>query len=544
MDAPQPDGRRASVIRLLRLALDLGADTVGGAWTADELELAELARQAPASSRTDIATARDAILRGSDPLGGRLCELWSAADRRSHGVFYTDPVVVEPMLDWVMARGPERLVDPGCGSGRFAASAIRRRPDLPVVAVDLDPVATVLTRATLAAVHAQDATVLQTDYTNLVLPAIAGRTAFVGNPPYVRHHDLSTAAKSWAVAVGRQLGQRVSSLAGLHAHFYLATALYAKPGDIGCFVTSSEWLDVGYGSIIRSLLLDGLGATALHVIDPRAIPFADAMVTAAIACFEVGTVSDGIRVRRVESPAALASLELGEFVDRDALTGRHRWSPLLQQAAHHRPDEDWISLGDIARVHRGAVTGANGFFVLSPTQARAHGIEAWCRPVISGAKEILDAGGIVKAGPRTKLLLDVPADADRASHPQLDAYLKLGEVPRDDQPPISTRYVTSRRRPWWNLGLAPPPPIVATYMTRQAPAFALNPDGLAVINIAHGIYPTRPLTDAQLVTLVTALNQARASFRGSGRTYYGGLEKFEPGEMEALPVPMHATSRR
>jgi len=75
-------------------------------------------------------------------------------------------------------------------------------------------------------------------------------------------------------------------------------------------------------------------------------------------------------------------------------------------------------------------------------------------------------------------------------------------------------------------------------MARQAPLFALNPDGLALLNIGHGIYPNYRSTDDELVLLVSALNGAREQFRGAGRTYHGGLEKFEPGEMEALPVPI------
>jgi hypothetical protein len=74
-------------------------------------------------------------------------------------------------------------------------------------------------------------------------------------------------------------------------------------------------------------------------------------------------------------------------------------------------------------------------------------------------------------------------------------------------------------------------------MARQAPAFALNPDGLVLINIAHGLYPEHPLAHEQLSALVQALNDARNSFRGSGRTYHGGMEKFEPRELEALLIP-------
>ena len=57
----------------------------------------------------------------------------------------------------------------------------------------------------------------------------------------------------------------------------------------GAFITAAEWLDVNYGSVLRSMLADGLGATAVHVIDAGARPFADALATGAITCFRVGS---------------------------------------------------------------------------------------------------------------------------------------------------------------------------------------------------------------------------------------------------------------
>jgi adenine-specific DNA-methyltransferase len=103
---------------------------------------------------------------------------------------------------------------------------------------------------------------------------------------------------------------------------------------------------------------------------------------------------------------------------------------------------------------------------------------------------------------------------------------------------VSERYISMHRRPWWYLGPSPRPPILATYMARQAPVFALNPDRLALVNIGHGIYPVDELSDERLAILVRSLNTARGTFAGSGRSYHGGLEKFEPREMEALAVPL------
>ena len=85
------------------------------------------------------------------------------------------------------------------------------------------------------------------------------------------------------------------------------------------------------------------------------------------------------------------------------------------------------------------------------------------------------------------------------------------------------------------MGLREPAPLLATYMARRAPAFVLNEASARHINIAHGIYPRQPMAGGTLARLADYL---RVSVNlGQGRTYAGGLVKFEPREMERLPVP-------
>lgn len=519
---------------LVRIALDLGARYVGGPLTEAERSLVSGATTEPAVPEGGLESIRKAIRSGEDPLGSMLCAIRSPESRRSIGAFYTPPAIVEPMVAWALGQGPARVVDAGCGSGRFVASVLRRQADAHVVAVDLDPLATLITRAAVAALEAPNVTILQADYTALDLPAVSGRTAWIGNPPYVRHHDLPVEMKTWAAEASERLGHRASGLAGLHAYFFLATALHARHGDVGCFVTSAEWLDVGYGSIIRHLLLDGLGGLALDVLEPTAVPFEDAMTTAVIVTFQAGARPAGMRLRLVEHVEDLGGIATGSVIERGRLSATSRWTPFLRGAAIH--DADLVPLGEIARVHRGVVTGGNGYFVMTRQRARELGIERWCRPAITRASEIFGSGGVVRDGPERLLLLDLPADVDRSAFPDLDAYLQLGEAIVGDHPPVAAGYIASHRSRWWRVGGTEPPSIVASYMARRAPAFALNPDRLAVLNIAHGIYPREPMTDGDLAALVAHLNEASGRFRGYGRTYHGGLEKFEPGEMEALLI--------
>ena len=55
------------------------------------------------------------------------------------------------------------------------------------------------------------------------------------------------------------------------------------------------------------------------------------------------------------------------------------------------------------------------------------------------------------------------------------------------------------------------------------------------MNVAHGLCPREPLSEPVLVELVKWLRMS-ATVRG-GRVCAGGLTKFEPGEMERIPVP-------
>lgn len=553
---PMPSALPATEGALVRVAVELGALRIGGELSPDERQLVDAAYAIAAAPTTyTVADARAAYARGEDPLGDELIALRSASRRRAVGAFYTPTAIVEPMVEHVLDGGPARVVDAGCGSGRFAAAAARRRRDLPIVAVDLDPIATLLTRANLAAVGAKQVTVIQGDFLRLELPPIAGRTAWTGNPPYLRHHSLDAATKAWAAAAGKQLGHPVSSLAGLHALFFLATALHARADDFGAYIVSSEWMDTGYGDVIRQLLTNGLAAVSLHSFPPSSTAFDGVMTTAVIVTFQAGAQPKRVRLQRVENPAELGDLSGGWELERSALIAASRWSQFLGptgktgtdygRADHAGADvRPPLRLGDIARVHRGQVTGGNKFFLISRSRARELGVEAWCKPAISSAEEILDSGGVVRDAPERRLLLAVPGNVDRKAHPHLDRYLRRGERRRGNEAAVKLGYVASRRNPWWNLGRLDAPPIVASYMARRAPVFALNPDGLVLLNVAHGVWPTVELSEEQLELLVQHLNLHRETFRGQGRTYHGGLEKFEPREMEALVIPDGEALRR
>lgn len=516
---------------LAYVAVSLGARRVPG-WSDAELALA--GRAARVTSRL-IESFKSRIAAGDDPLGEAFCGLRPAAERRTLGATYTPAALVQSMLEWSAQRPPERVVDPGAGSGRFVVAAGRRFTSAELVAVEVDPLAALTLRAHLAAAGlAERCRVEAVDYRALQLPRVAGATLFLGNPPYVRHHAIADAWKQWLVQRTNELGWRASRLSGLHVHFFLATLLHAREGDRGALVTAAEWLDVNYGSLVRRLFLERLGGTSLHLLAPASRVFVDADTTAVIACFELGASPPRIGVRQVASMADLGALEAPRKVERERLATATRWSALV---AGERPPlvrrEGFVELGELCRVHRGQVTGQNQFWVANAgTRLPA----ALSFPSVTRARELFAAGDALLDASALRRVVDLPAELDELdaeTRAAVERFLRAGRRLGAD-----TGFIARHRRPWWRVGLREPAPILTTYMARRAPAIVRNLAGARHINIAHGLYPREalpaPLLDALARYLREQIDPAQ------GRTYAGGLTKFEPKELERVLVPAPA----
>lgn len=478
-----------------------------------------------------VAEYRSAILDGDDPLGTAYTTILSPVDRRPLGQTYTPRPIIDSMVGWAEKNGtPSRIVDPGAGSGRYLLAAAKTFLEAELVALEIDPMSALMLRANIAVLGLSSrATVMLTDYRKAKLPTTSGATLFIGNPPYVRHHQIEEKWKKWLTLVAADHGLRASQLAGLHIHFFLATAAHAKPGDYGAFITSAEWLDVNYGSVLRDLLLTEFGGTELHVLEPEIAPFSDATTTGAITCFKVGVVQPSMLLRRVPYVADLGVLGEGRSVLRERLAEAGRWS-VLTRTGTKTPD-DFIELGELCRVHRGTVTGANRVWVTRREETMLP--EAVLYPSVTKARELFEAGTRLSDSGRLRSVIDIPADLDSLDDAARALVDKFLAVLKKEQ--INKGYVAANRRAWWSVGLRLPAPILATYMARRPPAFVRNDAAARHINIAHGLYPREDYPEIVLDNLAHHLSN-KVSLE-SGRVYAGGLTKFEPKEMERLPVP-------
>jgi hypothetical protein len=186
-------------------------------------------------------------------------------------------------------------------------------------------------------------------------------------------------------------------------------------------------------------------------------------------------------------------------------------------------------LGELVRVHRGAVTGRNATFVVAPGALPA----SLLTPAITRAKELFDAGPALVSLAHLRCVVDLPLDLDALEADAREAARAfLREAERAGVP---SAYVARARKAWWSVGLRPPAPIIATYMARRPPAFVRNLAGARHVNIAHGLYPREPMSERMLDALAAYLRGGTPL--EDGRVYAGGLTKFEPREMERIRIP-------
>ena len=468
-----------------------------------------------------------------DTLGEAYCLANNALTRRSQGITLTPAWLVERMLDEVADDGFDTIIDCGAGTGRFAIAAARRFPTARVIAVEQNSdLATLLRQRLRECGLLGRVDIIAGDFRSVTIPT-SGKTLFLGNPPYVRHHDIGVSWKGWYAQRMAAFGRVASKLAGLHVHFMLRAAELMRPGDALCFVTSAEWLDNGYGRAPRELLsgnsLSGnslLAVTGLWVADSAQPVFADALVSSVVVRADRGGEAQCVRTGVIAEEAlhTLHDVSLGQIAASD------RWSawcrPTLAVAS------TGIDLGELFRITRGQVTGLNAAWVLD----RDHDDLPRTLSVasVTRAKELIDDVIASRAGvEQLRRVVSLPPDLDAVPDVHRDAVARF--LQRATAMGADQTYIARHRKPWHAVAMRDPPAAFVSYMGRRPPVFRANPWRASFINIAHGLYPRQPMSAATLARLLRHLN--RATDLHAGRMYGGGMAKFEPSDIARLRVP-------
>jgi hypothetical protein len=475
------------------------------------------------------------------------------SERNKLGQFATPTALAEDILRYAKSllpkRDPVRFLDPAIGTGSFYSALLKVFPAGRIKEAqgfEIDPhysrPSAALWRDTKLSLSLGDFTQQDADPRFNLL---------ICNPPYVRHHHMTSGEKARLQLKTEQVcGTRIAGLAGLYCYFLGLSHAWLAPGAVSGWLIPSEFMDVNYGQAVKRYLLKRVTLLRIHRFDPNDVQFTDALVSSAVVWF------------RNEPPPSRHQVEFSfggtttnprfvKAVSAAALECENKWTRFPAADVRARSIEPTVA--DYFRIKRGIATGDNGFFILSEEDIKRRELPLECfQPILPSPRYVktdeieADQNGIPLLERRLFLLNPGLPEAEiERRYSTLATYLEEGRARG-----LHERYLCRHRALWYAQETRPAAPIVCTYFGRgdaksgRPFRFILNNSNATVANVYLAMYPTPFLAqvlkaDPSLIRPVWEILNRITPERllGEGRVYGGGLHKLEPKELANVPVP-------
>jgi adenine-specific DNA methylase len=456
----------------------------------------------------------------------------AASPDKVRGGYYTPAAVARFLARWVRAAGP-KILEPSCGDGailrELAALSVRAR-GVELVAAE--------------AARARDYAPVDTEnlFTWLRDSEPGGWDAVAGNPPYIRFGNWASEQREPALDLMRRSGLRPTRLTNAWVPFVVASTVLTRDGGRVGLVLPAELLQVTYAAQLREFLLSRFAEITLVTF--ARLVFDGILQEVVLFCGVRGAGPARIRTVNLADADALARADLNVPFAPALLHESEKWTKYFLQ-----PDqiqllrtlkrcETMTSLGRVADVDVGIVTGRNSFFTFTDAQAQALGVTPHCVPLVSRSTQLSGlvydsdcrATDIV-AQHRTWLLDAPPYPTD----PALLAHIDSGEAAG-----VHTGYKCSIRTPWWSTPSLWFPDLFMLRQIHRAPRLTVNAAAATSTDTVHRVrvkpdFKPRVAPGALATVFHNSATFAFAEIMG--RSYGGGILELEPGEAEQLPIP-------
>lgn len=488
----------------------------------------------------------------------RLDSLKSSSDRNRLGQFATPYELASHIahlaaLEWEDRADEISFLDPGFGSGVFYSTLVETIPNSTIESargIEIDPEFSRVARDLWARTGLE---VIEGDFTQLATPSEAAQANLViCNPPYIRHHHLDRNRKvEMKKLVLDATGLSINGLAGMYCYYMLIAHRWLKPGGIGIWLIPSEFMDVNYGSVLRSYLSDLVTLLRIHRFETTDVQFTDALVSSVVVMFrntkppkdhEAGFSVGG----KIDKPR-------DEYeVTRQWLKANDKWTRKPSKRRQiTEPGQNELMFGDLFRTRRGLATGANSYFILTKKEAEKRRLPTeFLKPILPPPRYLSqtiiesDSQGFPILERQLVLIdCDLAEERVRNEYPNLWKYLKVGM-----HEGVNDRYLARKRSPWYRQERLKHTKFLCSYMGRstggRAPfRFFWNKSRATVANVYHLIYPRsnlanllklHPEFEAEVYKLLGEISLE--SMIEEGRTYGGGLHKIEPRELYRIKL--------
>lgn len=484
-----------------------------------------------------------------------------AQDRQSNhwptkkelGAYYTPSILASLLAEWAIRSPSNRILEPGFGGCGFLQAAVDRLSELgcltpknQLYGCDIDPQAFAYLSDKLGILNIERRYILS-DFV-AVSPGDFSVHAFdvvIGNPPYVSLHNMPNSQKESIKAWRAKEKIKLNGRASLWAYFVLHAMSFLKSGGKMAWVLPGSFLQADYAASIREAITACFeDIIAIQLTERMFLSVGTEERTVVLLCSGFGGTSEKIKVVHCASAERLknsmASHRFGVSLPQDTLGVQQPSLETIEsinifQELSRR--QDTVSLGDLGKVLIGTVTGANRFFIMSPSLAKQRKLgKQYLKPILSKFSHLQGAqvnGNDVEAWchlDKPCLLLHL---ADKKLSQAAAAY--IATFPEEDRCRNST---FKRRSNWLAADDGRIPDAFLSYMTHDGPRIVLNNAGINATNSIHRIcfhQAVEPQTRKLVaISLCTTFSQLSAELEG--RSYGSGVLKIEPSEANRIKL--------
>lgn len=471
--------------------------------------------------------------------------------------FYTPPEVARLLTDWAIQDARSLALDPSYGGCAFLNAAYEtlkylgsRTAEKQIFGIDVDPAAPGYLTDLFNA-GAQPRQFINNDFFSLELGEFGTRQfdAVIGNPPYIRYHDIPEELRTRATARLAKFGISISGRSSYWAYFLLYSMQLLRRGGRLAMVLPGALIHTDYSVQVRELLVHQFKKVTIHLLQERI--FDGTQEESVIVCAEgAGQANTGVYVRHSTTVRNLASAlrnqaggatPIGDgdcdggwlraLLDRDT-------SCVYEEVANK---QEVIRLGDWADTRIGVVTGNNDYFILSQEERTRRALnENFFMPVIKRASYVNGISATnrglrqIERSGKDYLLLTPPAEPRRMPT-TLRKYIEEGENAR-----VHLAFKCKSREPWYIVPHTYVPEAFITCMSASWPRIIVNRSGYTCTNniIRLSLVDNRRKVDWLRLALGTLSSFSQLSAELVGRSYGGGVLKLEPAELKRLRVPL------
>lgn len=494
---------------------------------------------------TSVVSMADAM-----PAAARVDHSELPLSKKELGAYYTPSALASLLAKWAIRSCNEHVLEPGFGGCGFLQAAIDRLTELgsaspknQLYGCDIDPQAFSYLADKLGVLSIEQRYVLS-DFV-AVSPQSFSAQAFdvvIGNPPYVSLHNMSANQKASIQAWKEKTGIKINGRASLWAYFVLHAMSFIKPGGRMAWVLPGSFLEADYATSLREDIVASFEeVVAMQLTERMFLSVGAEERTVVLLCSGFGGSSKDIQISHctsvdqldstiaaksqvnspLDKPIALQQLPaaLGETSIYDTLSA----------------STDAVNLGDLCKVLIGTVTGANRFFIMSPSRAKLHHLGArYFKPILSKFAHIQGAQ-INEADIEDWRLQDKPYLLFHLPDKRMsDAAMNyVATYPENERLRNST---FRRRKDWLRADDGRIPDAFFSYMMHDGPRMVLNNAAINATNSIHRVF-FNPLVLQQtrkqvVISLCSTFSQLSAEY--VGRSYGSGVLKIEPSEANRI----------